>query len=88
MNNLIQIYTDISNEKYLKEKIKHEELFVLCRENVEDDKETICAKGKLYKVIGILNNCWIVEGKNHLININKEDYDFIPLVKGGGDNGN
>ena len=44
----LQIYVDTSNEKYLTEKIERGELYILCRENVDDYEGLYCKNGKIH----------------------------------------
>lgn len=48
MSNSLQIYVETSNEEYLAEKIEHGELYILCRENVDDYEGLYYKNGKIY----------------------------------------
>lgn len=48
MSSSLQIYVDTSNEKYLTEKIERGELYILCRENVDDYEGLYCKNSKIH----------------------------------------
>ena len=87
MSSSLQIYVDTSNEEYLTEKIERGELYILCRENVDDCEGLYCKNGKIYRVVDMSNFTWVVEGEDCLVSINREDCNFIPMIKGGVVNG-
>lgn len=87
MSSSLQIYVDTSNEEYLTEKIERGELYILCRENVDDYEGLYCKNGKIYRIVEISNFTWIIEVEDCPVSINRENCNFILIIKGGVVNG-
>lgn len=87
MSSSLQIYVDTSNEEYLTEKIERGELYILCRENVDDYERLYYKNGNIHRVVDISNFTWVIEGEDCPVSINRENCNFIPIIKGGVVNG-
>ncbi len=85
MGKLIRIYVDSLKQEYINKRLENGELFLYCKENIEDDQDTYCRKGKLYPVIGDTGDIQIMEGDNCMVSVEKGDPQVVLVAIEGGE---
>jgi len=70
-------------DQELIEALEEERLFVLCKNNVEDDEGLYCIQGKEYRVIDIQEDVFTIETEDEIdeMSIPRNDLDFEIIIK-------